>query len=148
MKAFVSQQNSFQITHHTVAGGIYHYHSIGIWSTNLYRITQIYGLPWQLNWLGIHLQCRRPWFDSWVGKIPWRRDRLPTPVFLCFPGGSDGRESVQNEGDRGWSLCWENPLEEGMATHSSILAWRILWTEEPGGLQSMGSQKSQTRLSN
>ena len=39
------------------------------------------------------------------------------------------------------SLGWEDPLEEGMATHSSILAWRILWTEEPGGLQSMGSQK-------
>ena len=36
------------------------------------------------------------------------------------------------------------PLEEGMATHSSILAWRIPWTEEPGGLQSMGSQDSQT----
>ena len=33
------------------------------------------------------------------------------------------------------SLGWENPLEEGMAPHSSILAWRILWTEEPGGLQ-------------
>ena len=39
------------------------------------------------------------------------------------------------------SLAWEDPLEEGMATHSSILAWRIPWTEEPGGLQSMGSQK-------
>ena len=37
------------------------------------------------------------------------------------------------------SLDWEDPLEEGMATHSSILAWRIPWTEEPGGLQSMGS---------
>ena len=36
-------------------------------------------------------------------------------------------------------LGWEDPLEEGMATHSSILAWRISWTEEPGGLQSMGS---------
>ena len=35
---------------------------------------------------------------------------------------------------------WEDPLEEGMATHSSTLAWRIPWTEEPGGLQSMGSQ--------
>ena len=31
------------------------------------------------------MQCRRPWFDSWVGKIPWRRDRLPAPVFLGFP---------------------------------------------------------------
>ena len=39
------------------------------------------------------------------------------------------------------SLSWEDPLEEGMATHSSILAWRIPWTEEPGGLQSMGSQR-------
>ena len=39
------------------------------------------------------------------------------------------------------SLGWEDPLEEGMATHSSILAWRIPWTEEPGRLQSMGSQR-------
>ena len=36
------------------------------------------------------------------------------------------------------SLCWEDPLEKGMATHTSILAWRIPWTEEPGGLQSIG----------
>ena len=39
------------------------------------------------------------------------------------------------------SLGWEDPLENGMATHSSILAWRIPWTMEPGGLQFMGSQK-------
>ena len=38
------------------------------------------------------------------------------------------------------SLGWEDPLEKGMAIHSSILAWKILWTEEPGGLQSKGSQ--------
>ena len=38
------------------------------------------------------------------------------------------------------SLGWEDPLEEGMATHSSILGWRIPWTEEPGGLQAMGLQ--------
>ena len=44
------------------------------------------------------------------------------------------------------SLGWEDPLEKEMATHSSILAWRIPWTEEPGGLQSTGSQ-SRTRLS-
>ena len=44
------------------------------------------------------------------------------------------------------SLGWEGPLQKGMATHSSILAWRIPWTEEPGGLQSLGSQ-SQTQLS-
>ena len=39
------------------------------------------------------------------------------------------------------SLGWEDPLEKEMAAHSSILAWRIPWTEEPGGLQSMGSQR-------
>ena len=39
------------------------------------------------------------------------------------------------------SLGWENPLEKEMATHSSILAWEIPWTEEPGGLQSMGLQR-------
>ena len=39
------------------------------------------------------------------------------------------------------SLGWEDPLEKGMATHSSILAWRIPWTEEPGGVQSMRSQR-------
>ena len=39
------------------------------------------------------------------------------------------------------SLLWEDPLEDEMATHSSILAWRIPWTEEPGGLQSIGLQR-------
>ena len=43
-----------------------------------------------------------------------------------------------------WSLGWEGPLEKEMATHSSILTWRIPWTEEPGGLQTMGLQKSDT----
>ena len=41
-----------------------------------------------------------------------------------------------------WPLGWEDPLEEGMATHSSILAWRIPWTEEPGGPQSLESQRA------
>ena len=45
------------------------------------------------------------------------------------------------------SLGQEDPLEKDMATHSSILPWEIPWTEEPGRLQSMGSQKSQTQLS-
>ena len=42
------------------------------------------------------------------------------------------------------SLGWEDPLEKGIAAHSSILAWKIPWTEEPDGLQSMGSQESDT----
>ena len=46
-------------------------------------------------------EYRRPRFDSWVRKIPWRRDRLPTPVFLGFPCGSAGKESACNEGDLG-----------------------------------------------
>ena len=52
-----------------------------------------------------------------------------------------GKESACNTGDLDWSLGWEDPLEKGMATHYSILAWRITWTEEPGGLQSMGWQR-------
>ena len=47
------------------------------------------------------LQCRRPQFNSWVRKICWRRDRLPTPVFLGFPFGSGGKESACNAGDLG-----------------------------------------------
>ena len=46
-----------------------------------------------------------------------------------------------------WSLGWEDPLQKEMATHSSIPSWEIPWTEEPGGLQSMESQKSWTQLS-
>ena len=47
------------------------------------------------------LRCRRLQFDSWVGKIPWRRDRLPSPVFLGFPCGSAGKESACNAGNLG-----------------------------------------------
>ena len=47
-------------------------------------------------------------------------------------------------GDKVSMLEWEDPLEEGMTTHSSILAWRIPWTEESGGLQSMGHRESDT----
>ena len=53
---------------------------------------------------------------------------------MGFPGGSVVKNLTPNTGDAG------DPLEEEMATHSSILAWEIPWTEEPGGLQSMGSQ--------
>ena len=54
-----------------------------------------------------------------------------------FPSGSVGKESTCNEGDLGW----EDPLEKEMATQSSTPAWRIPWTEEQGGLQSMGLQR-------
>ena len=48
-----------------------------------------------------HRRCKRRGLGPWVGKIPWRRDRLPTPVFLGFPGGSDGKEFACNVGDLG-----------------------------------------------
>ena len=51
------------------------------------------------------------------------------------------RNPLAHTGDMGSTLDREDPLEEGMATHSRILAWKIPWTEEPGGLQSMGSQR-------
>ena len=78
----------------------------------------------------------------------WQRNltSLSFDVYLGKKGiitaGSDGKESSCNVG--GISLIflgWVDPLEEGMAIHSSILAWRIPWKEEPGGLQSMGLQR-------
>ena len=56
-------------------------------------------------------------------------------------GGQSVKYLPAVQGTRVRSLGWEDPLEKEMATHSSILAWKILWTEEPGGLQSMGSQR-------
>ena len=59
------------------------------------------------------------------GSFPWKRDRLPTPVFKGFPGGLYGKESACHEGDLGSILGREDPQEEAMATHSGILTWRI-----------------------
>ena len=62
-------------------------------------------------------------------------------LYVCgFPGSSDGKESACSAGDLVQSLGQEDLLEKGMATHSSILDWRIPWTKEPDGLQSMGLQ--------
>ena len=58
-----------------------------------------------------------------------------------FPGGSDGKESTGNARDLGLIPGWEDPLEEEVTTFSSTLAWKIPLTEEPGGIQSMGSQR-------
>ena len=60
---------------------------------------------------------------------------------MGFSGGSDGKESASNAGDLVLIPGQEDPLEKGIATHSSILAQRILWTEETVGLQFMGLQK-------
>ena len=83
------------------------------------------------------------WFDSWVRKIPWRRDRLSTTVFMGFPGDSDSKESTCNVGNLGlipglgrfpWRRAWQpTPV---------FLPGESPWTKEPGGLQSIGSQRA------
>jgi len=68
-------------------------------------------------------------------------------IYTGFPGGSVVKNlpaMQEPQETQVQSLGQEDPLEKGMATHFSILAWRILWTEEPGGLQSSGVAKSQT----
>ena len=60
---------------------------------------------------------------------------------MGFSHSSVGKESACNAGDPGLILAWEHSLEKEMATHSSILAWRNPWAEEPGRLQSLGSKR-------
>ena len=66
---------------------------------------------------------------------------------MGFPGGSAVKNPPPKQETQVQSLGQEDALEKEMATHSSILAWKIPWTEEPGGLQSMRLQKSQTQIS-
>ena len=63
-----------------------------------------------------------------------------------FPGRSVVKNCLQMQEMQVWSLGQEDPLEKAMATHSSIFAWEVTWTEKPGGLQSMGSQTGWTWL--
>ena len=58
----------------------------------IFHFSDRLGLPWWLRWYRIHLLCRRPRFDAWVGKIPWRREWQPTPVIL--PGEFHGQRSL------------------------------------------------------
>ena len=77
------------------------------------------------------MQCRRPRFNSWVGKFCWRRDRLPTPVFLGFPGGSAVKESACNVGDLssiprlGRSLGEENSYPHQYSGLENSLDWTV-----------------------
>ena len=82
-------------------------------------------------------------FQSFIIISQFKKTDLSIPN-LGFPGGASGKKkSTCSVGDvRVQSLSWEDLLEEGMATHSSILAWRVPWTEEPGRLQSIGQQRA------
>ena len=92
----------------------------------------------------VDMSCR---FDPWAGNIPWRRAWQSTLVFLVFPGGSDSKESTCNAGDLGSVLGWEHPLEEGMAIHSNILAWRSPMDRGAWRVTDPEVAKSQTQLS-
>ena len=70
-------------------------------------------------------------------KLRYSAESQNSGLLLGFPGGSEVKVSASNAGDPGW----EDPLEKEMATHSSILAWRIPWMEKPGRSQSTGSQR-------
>ena len=61
------------------------------WSSTIFK-KLVFGLPWWLRWQRIHLQCGRPGFDPWVGKIPWKRAWQPIPVFLS--GESHGQRTL------------------------------------------------------
>ena len=81
---------------------------------------------------------------SYRNATPGQHSSLIIQISLPFPNkrlpvSSDSKESACNAGDTGL-IHGSDPLEKGMATHSSILAWEIPWTEKPGGLKSMGLQ--------
>ena len=80
--------------------------------------------------------------NIWETGVWWHRtwNWLNVREGVC-PGGSVVKNLLANQETRVQSLGQEDPLEKKMATLSSTLAWRIPWTEEPGGLQSMGSQR-------
>ena len=85
------------------------------------------------------------WFPHHLLDVKKKKEAGPA-AFRCYPGGTSGKEPAsqcRRRETRVLSLGLEDSLEEGMATCSKTLAWRIPWTEEPGGLQSMGLQ-SQT----
>ena len=120
-------------THHT--GGEDLLRPEGLWEVcpSDHRVSQSVRVISASLWQRILLQRRKLRFNSWVRKIHWRRDRLPTPVFLGFPYGSAGNLSLLKNLPairETWVqfLGWEGPLEKGKATHYSILAWRIPWT--------------------
>ena len=73
------------------------------------------GLPWWLRWLRIQLQCGSPGFDPWVGKISWRREWLPTPIFL--PGEFHGPRSLAAYSPCG---CRESDMTKRLSPHTNL----------------------------
>ena len=119
-------------------------------------ITSEYYFPWGCLFLKClyqksTLQICQFHFVAGEEASGYRAQPTFNPFLLGFPGGASGKESAcqcrrHKQKTCVHSLGREDPLEEKIATHSSILAWEIPWTEEPVGLQSMGLQKSWIRL--
>ena len=99
----------------------------GVWHCDEVIHIYVYGASLVAQLVKYQPAMRETGFNPWVRKIPWRRDRLHTPVFLGFPCGLAGKESVCSGETWDQSLGWEDPLKKGKATHSSVLAWRIPW---------------------
>ena len=78
--------------------------------------------------------------DKWTQVSVWGNVGFPSVSAENKEQNPLAMQEMQDT--RVWSLGWEAPLEQGVATHSSVLAWRIPWTEKPGGLQSRGSQRA------
>ena len=112
------------------------------------HLTQRFGIPWWLRQERIRLQCRRPEFDSWVGKIPWRREWLPTPVFWPreFHGLYTPWDHKESDTTEWLSLSTSNILQESMATDSSVLAWRLHMDRGVWQAIFKGVAKSQTQV--
>ena len=128
-------------------------------SGNMSLIPWIRKIPWRRKWQPTPIsllgesygQRNLVGYSPWGRKVrhDWATERLHTHTHLITPPKDFGLpwwlRWVKNvpamEETQVWSLGLEDPLEKGMVTHSSILAWRIPWTEEPGRIQSMGLQR-------
>ena len=97
------------------------------------------GFPWWLSWQRIHLQCGRSGFNSWVGKILWRRERLPLQYSWISLVPQLGKNLPAMLETRVRSLGWEDPLEKGKATTP------VFWPGESHGLyRPWGCKESDT----
>ena len=118
------------------------------------RIYKVQGFAWERQWILFHsplteiehlsvwdvgTRTQKHCQDQWLGQ----RER---PVMFIYLWCLSGKECACNVGDVGSILGQEGPLEGEMATHSTIPAWEIPWTEEHGGRQSVGSPKGGTQV--
>ena len=96
---------------------------------------------YQLSYEGNPEKVINEIINSWLPGGKRRRKEFGVDIYTLLSSSPVVKNLPANERDSGCIPGWEDPLEREVATHSSVLAVEILWTEEPGGLQSMGSQR-------